>query len=194
MLEFIKDRTSRRKLQLFAVACCRRVLDRITENALRLVVELAERSADGEAAEAELKDAERAAWTIRNGPADSAAGVSVLESPFAAAQAAAHYAAWAVPSSPRATERAHQAALLRCLIGSHHASVMIDPSWLAWSDGLVVKLAHTIYNKRAFDLLPILADALEDSGCTEEAVLSHCREPGPHARGCHLVDLLLGLS
>jgi hypothetical protein len=39
--------------------------------------------------------------------------------------------------------------------------------------------------------MPILGDALEDSGCTKETVLSHCRSEGPHFRGCWVVDLLL---
>ncbi len=69
-----------------------------------------------------------------------------------------------------------------------------DPSWLAWNDGAIRKIAQTIYDARAFDRLPLLADALEDAGCTDAAVLSHCREPGEHVRGCWVVDLLLGKS
>jgi hypothetical protein len=61
-----------------------------------------------------------------------------------------------------------------------------------WNDGAVVKLAESIYTERAFDRLPILADALEDAGCTDAAVLDHCRGPGPHVRGCWVVDLVLG--
>jgi hypothetical protein len=39
--------------------------------------------------------------------------------------------------------------------------------------------------------VPILADALEDAGCTDEAILAHCRGPGPHVQGCWLVDLIV---
>ncbi len=46
--------------------------------------------------------------------------------------------------------------------------------------------------ERAFDRLPILADALEEAGCDHPDVLAHCRGPGPHARGCWVVDLVLG--
>jgi hypothetical protein len=42
------------------------------------------------------------------------------------------------------------------------------------------------------DPFAILADALEEAGCTDAAILSHLRGPGPHVRGCWVVDLLLG--
>ena len=56
----------------------------------------------------------------------------------------------------------------------------------------MVKVAQGIYYDRAFDRLPILADALEDAGCHDAAILEHCRQPGPHVRGCWVVDLLTG--
>jgi hypothetical protein len=43
-----------------------------------------------------------------------------------------------------------------------------------------------------FDLLPILADALQEAGCTNSDILQHCHSPRPHVRGCWVVDLLLG--
>ncbi len=48
--------------------------------------------------------------------------------------------------------------------------------------------------ERTFDLLPILCDALEDSGCCDAEMLAHGRGPGPHVRGCWLIDLVLGKS
>ena len=66
----------------------------------------------------------------------------------------------------------------------------------AWAVRLadVVALARTIYDERAFDRLPILTDALLDAGCSREDVLAHCRGEGSHARGCWVLDLLLGKS
>jgi len=62
----------------------------------------------------------------------------------------------------------------------------------AWLTPTVNSLADAIYAKRAFDRLPILADALEDAGCTNRDILDHCRQPGVHVRGCWVVDLVLG--
>jgi hypothetical protein len=85
-----------------------------------------------------------------------------------------------------------QADLLRCIAGNPFRRVTVDPSWLSWNDGTVVKLAQGIYDDRAFDRLPVLADALEEAGCTNADLLSHCRSEGPHVRGCWVVDLILG--
>ncbi|MBA4064130.1 MAG: hypothetical protein C0501_10535 [Isosphaera sp.] len=62
----------------------------------------------------------------------------------------------------------------------------------AWRTSTVLALAQGIYGERAFDRLPILADALQDAGCEDADILAHCRGPGPHARGCWVVDLVLG--
>jgi hypothetical protein len=59
---------------------------------------------------------------------------------------------------------------------------------------ITVTLAQSIYDSRSFEQLPILADSLEEAGCAEMSVLDHCRGPGPHVRGCWVVDLLLGKS
>ena len=56
----------------------------------------------------------------------------------------------------------------------------------------VQALADAIYAGRAFDRLPVLADALEEAGCDNPDLLAHLRGPGPHVRGCWALDLLLG--
>jgi hypothetical protein len=68
-------------------------------------------------------------------------------------------------------------------------SLTADPSWLT---STVVALAEGIHQERAFDRLPILADALQDAGCDNDDILNHCRQPGEHVRGCWVVDLLTG--
>jgi hypothetical protein len=86
---------------------------------------------------------------------------------------------------------AAQCALLRDIFRNPFHSVSIDGSWLVWNNGLIPRLTKTIYAERAFDQMPILADALEDAGCTDAAILNHCRSDGPHVLGCWLIDLLL---
>jgi len=93
----------------------------------------------------------------------------------------------------RAMEYAGQADVLRDLLGLlPFRSIAMEQNWLAWNNGTVPKLARAIYEERSYDRLPILADALEDAGCTNADILSHCRQPGEHCRGCWVVDLLLG--
>ena len=78
---------------------------------------------------------------------------------------------------------------MRCIFGNPFRPVTFDP---IWRTATVTSLAQAIYDERAFDRLPILADALEDAGCTCAEMLEHCRQPSQHARGCWVVDLLLG--
>ena len=68
----------------------------------------------------------------------------------------------------------------------------IEPSWLGWNDGTVVKIARGIFDGQAFDRLPILHDALIDAGCDNQDILDHLREPGQHTTRCWVVDLILG--
>jgi hypothetical protein len=92
-------------------------------------------------------------------------------------------------------EKQQQCSILRDIIGNpFEACPALAPAWLEWNDRCVMKLAQTIYEERAFDRLPILADALEDAGCEDADILRHSREPGEHVRGCWVVDLLLGKS
>lgn len=92
-----------------------------------------------------------------------------------------------------AAVRAAHCTLLRDIFGPlPFRPLTLPPSWLAWKDGTVPKLAQAIYDDRAFDRLPILADALEEAGCTNADILSHCRGSGPHIPGCWALDLILG--
>jgi hypothetical protein len=85
-------------------------------------------------------------------------------------------------------------ALILELFGPHPDLPRIDPEWRTWNNGDVLNLAKTIYDDRRFELLPILADALEEAGCDNAAILAHCRGPSPHARGCWVVDIILEKS
>jgi hypothetical protein len=65
---------------------------------------------------------------------------------------------------------------------------------LAWQGGTVARVARAIYEDRRWEDMPLLDDALEEAGCTDQTILDHCRGPGPHALGCHVLDGLLGRS
>jgi hypothetical protein len=83
------------------------------------------------------------------------------------------------------------ASLLRDIVGNPFRPVALNCSWLGWNDGTVPRIAQGIYDERAFERMPILADALEDAGCDNPDILDHCRNAGPHVRGCWVVDAVL---
>ena len=90
----------------------------------------------------------------------------------------------------RVAEAAAQSALLRDIFGNPFRPVAFEAAWRT-SD--VMLLAQGIYDAKAFDRMPILADALQDAGCNNTDVLDHCRNSdAPHVRGCWAVDLVLG--
>jgi hypothetical protein len=77
--------------------------------------------------------------------------------------------------------------------------VTISSAILSWNDAVVVRLAQAAYDERHLpsgtldnSRLAVLADALEEAGCASEEILDHLRSPGPHVRGCWVVDLILG--
>jgi hypothetical protein len=187
----------RRKVQLYGCACCRRLWERIAKPR-RDALEVAEQFADGLTTYDELQRARGAAseqavsrarteslelmWTVTTvlSFADVALDPDGVTLPWAAA------ATSDVPAEWRA-----QADLVRCIFGNPHRSTpeIPDPAWLT-SD--VLALAAHIYEARDFSVTPILADALQDAGCEDAEVLNHCREGRVHARGCWVVDLVLG--
>jgi len=208
MLRASQGHVSERKLRLFACACCRRVGAALTEAEDWRAIEVAERYADGLASESERAAAHAAAG---EGPAasfmagDCVAGyadvlrVEAMRPDHAndggrfAAQSVVFFlaeAATAAALDPQATQR-WACAMLRDVSGTPFRAHIFDP---AWHTATVTSLAEAIYADRAFDRLPILADALEDAGCTNRDILDHCRQPGEHTRGCWVVDLALTKS
>jgi hypothetical protein len=83
------------------------------------------------------------------------------------------------------------AALLRDIVGDPFRPATIDPRWRTAD---TVGLARGIYEDRAFDRLPLLADALMDAGCDSGTIVGHCHSIGLHTRGCWVVDLILGVG
>ncbi len=209
---------SDRHVRLIACGCCRRVWDWLVDARSRRAVEVGERFADGAATDEELG---RAAWSaeaaafaidakweryrreqkgIRAGwlsPLDAteADGIVVGDGsaiPFDDARSAADWAEGCASSRGsvfrRLTSPVFSPAVVRDVVGNPFGPVLADPPWLTSE---VLALARGIYAGRAFDRLPVLADALEHAGCDNTTLLDHCRGPGPHVLGCWAVDLVL---
>jgi hypothetical protein len=201
MLGFLRGKVSERKLRLFAVACCRR----IAHLAGLPTVTLAEHAAEGLVSENELAEAHaESALTYEQvvGPftyvpppasflAEAAALAALAASAFEAATAASAEAVNFAGDG----EAEIQAALLRDLFNPF-CPLDLHPSWLT---ATVLGLAQAAYQERdlpsgqlASDRLAVLADALEDFGCTDPVILGHLRGMGPHILGCFVLDRLLG--
>jgi hypothetical protein len=180
---------SDRKERLFAVACCYRMWDLMTGDQ-RECLALAERVADGLAPD--LPPHTRA-WGEAYGriyrPDPTPRQHSVQNALVGALEEGRN----AVISTMRWAEsvygRGVNSGLLRDIFGNPFRPSALDPRWRTEA---VVALARGVYAERAFDRLPVLADALEDAGCADPDILGHCRGGGSHVRGCWVVDLVLG--
>jgi hypothetical protein len=198
MLEFLRARgqASERKLRLFACACCRGVWHRLSDKCSRRAVEVVERFADGQATPQTFRKWHWAAYEAYEVTGE------VVYAPYAAGHRVAVLAALdtADAAAVAGQERANQCDLLRDIVANpFRAEPAIDPACLTWNEGTVKRLAEAAYEERSLPdgtldtvRLAVLADALEEAGCTDEEVLGHLRGPGPHVRGCHVVDILLG--
>jgi hypothetical protein len=212
LLAFMRRRTSQRKLRLLAVAGCRRLSQWFTQTWCLDAIDVAEQYADGRETAEELADAAFLTRGVNDSistsldsvlqlisveelnATDAARGVAFADGGEAAfnALAAGLCIARVKGTENVAREEAALACLFREVFGNPFRPLTPNSSWLSWTDGTIPKLAQAIYEEHAFDRLSILADALEDAGCTDAAILAHCRSAGEHVRGCWVVDLLLG--
>ena len=199
MLKFIDDEVSVRKAQLFAVACLRRIWHLLPGPRSREAVEIRERYADGEATEGAFDNArdlarEEGVLFQPNHPSRFA-GQAVSDEYLAGIVLDASDAiGWEKKATDRPVtewepELVAQCGLVREIFGNPFRLVSLNQSWLTPT---VKQLAQSMYDDRAFDRLPILADTLEDAGCDSADILNHCRQPGEHVRGCWIVDKILG--
>jgi hypothetical protein len=190
MLEFLRGKATDRKLRLLTCAFFRR---RYAPGDPRsAIIRAGERYADGTASREEVQAALNLArrhdrsepfrvtsQTIRVVVCDdiSSMAYDVLRLEFLALLPPKQATTFCLP--------------IRDIFGNPFRPVTLDP---AWATSTVLALAQGIYADRAFDRLPILADALQDAGCEDADILDHCRSDGPHVRGCWVVDLVLGKS
>jgi len=223
MIRFLERHDgNRRRLRLFASACCRGAWDLLRLGGARGAVELAEAWADGEVSGAQLAAAHGHPDFARleaELSGEGAAEIGLSYCVVAAIRAARALASPSpdIPDIARATSldlardfpvdsgwarsgewrgvRPDEAALgghlraLRDIFGNPFRPAGFDPRWRTAE---VTALARGIYEDRALDQLPVLADALMDAGCADDAILEHCGLKGPHVRGCWVVDLARG--
>jgi hypothetical protein len=212
MLDFLTGKATHRKLRLFFCACGRRAWPLLTQSEYQEAVEIGERFADGQATSEQLQEAGgrvsgaywSAVWPGQGRPPPLAEQVINAQRHITlwAAQPNEKLPRWSMMASPGLV-RAHapdvepaQCSILRDIFGNPFHSVSFNP---AWRTPTVQALATAAYEERSLpsghldpDRLAVLADALEDCGCTDEQVLTHLRGPsGPHVRGCFVLDLLL---
>lgn len=218
MLAFLRHKASDRKFRLFAIACWRRILDLIPDVRSRVVIEIAEGLIGGKFNERELvlarfnaqdvfdpnvkgvnfvqeingeiRDAAMAAHCLSLYDFVSLDGEPCSQSGLNVAYGTADLAAKAASRSRTfSVERQAQSQLIRDIPGNPFRPATLDHRWQSTS---VRDLALSIYDNRSFDQMPILADALEDSGCNNREIIQHCRGDGPHVKGCWVVELILG--
>jgi hypothetical protein len=197
MLDCLGDSRSDRKLRFFAVASCRRAWDLLTNASYQRLLLSAERHAKGEVTYEQLHHEAREVLGTDRPLFDSDRKEFAAEAALRTAAADIHavlpdilYRLRKVSGAPSSTEEYREhSRLLRDIFGNPFRPVAIDPRWLTAS---VLDLARAIYDGRAFEHMPILADALMDAGCGNEDIINHCRGDGPHVRGCWVVDLILG--
>jgi hypothetical protein len=201
MLELLGGKISQRKMQLFGAACCRLIWDILVEDTAREAVQVAERHADGLASDDELARAALDAGDYQLWFSNAAAATLLLASgrPIEASRAAA--LTCSMPDGFLARRRLY-ALLLHDLAGNPFRPVAPDDLLQARGDAAVVALARELYEERSLpggeldaSRLAILGDALEDAGCTNAAILNHCRgtrQHAAHVRGCWALDLVLG--
>ena len=220
MLKFIHDKVSDRKWRLFTVSFCRQhTIENVLDANVHDAIQQLERFADGEVGETELvkaiqaiRDAHRGSnlpetadgnfYTVDNItviPTRAYLGIAITWPARDLATSLVHFGVEIAASiEPRqaARERIRKVFLdtvvcCRDIFGNPFRPATLNRSWLT---STVTSLAQAIYTDRTFDHLPILADALEDAGCTDADILAHCRGGGEHCRDCWVVDLLLGKS
>jgi hypothetical protein len=194
-----------RKLRLFGCACCRQVWGRLTDPRSRKAAEVAEQLADGAATEAMRSEAAAAADEAQYAVWLYAPEKNASESPSWLASLIPGHLVGEEPAIPATldalskvepTGRAQAAALLRDIFGNPFRPLVLAPSLLTPP---ILSLADAAYHGRELpsghlsrDRLLVLADALEEVGCEDAALLEHLRSEGAHVRGCWAVDVVLG--
>jgi hypothetical protein len=204
---------SRRKQRLLAVALCRRIAHLFPEPQCKPLIEVAERYAEGKAKRKDFIEAQKTLRPIADRINVNIYALRREDAPRYALRAllclthptTRHFADIVADScaaaagcfSPTEYSALHNA---ECKEQKKLVLDILPPiavpaalvHWVAHASGTPKAVARALDEQKAYGRLPILADALEDASCDEEAIISHLRGPGPHVRGCWVVDMILG--
>ena len=213
---FFGEIASDRKLRLFSVAGCEPLRHLVNDSGVLGALDTAEAFADGLIDATALQAVHDSAWVSLRAKHDDDLAYGILRTEVANAEIVCLYPTAQDPHRDRDRYRQDEDApyaLLIALFIDHprrtnaafrrllpllhdifgplpFREVTIQPDWLTSN---VTALARGIYDEKAFGRMPILADALQDAGCVNEEILSHCRnEDWEHVRGCWVLDLLMG--
>jgi hypothetical protein len=196
LLRRVSGKVSPRKLRLFMVGWCRFNRERITVPVVFEAMDLAERFAEGRASKKQVETLfDQCRGTVFGMPNGYLLWPDSKQMEECVHRFCLNGENWEPGRSDDHGEshRAGQLArslLFRDIVGNPFRPVAFDP---AWRTSTAVALARQMYDSREFGAMPILADALQDAGCEDEAILNHCRDANqPHVRGCWVVDLVLG--
>lgn len=204
-----KVRPTPRKLRLCGCECVNLIMDHLEDERSIQAVRIAEQFADGKVSLRELRAAGRQAKAAADEAQrqESRPPVTTFRRTFAASAAhrlthvpqtdevykcrrmvsdVLYSISRAAPHDPIHSEM--QSKIIKDIFGSPSRVNTINSAWLT---STVLALAQGIYDEKAFDRMPILADALQDAGCDSEEILKHCRDSAEHWRGCWVVDLVL---
>src|SRR5262249_44976956 len=154
---YLAGGASDRKLRLFACACCRRLPGYLESEPDRQGLELTERDVDGQAQPGEFDKIGEEGWDIRWDRREPGGGIDcAVESLWGEVWGSRQLHAASKEEQGRAREEfeAELASLVREIVGNPFRTVTIDPRWLRWNDGVVLRLAQEMYDSRAFDRMP----------------------------------------
>jgi hypothetical protein len=193
------NKVSPRKMRLFACGCCRLIWPSLVDERCRRAVEVGERLADDRAGPEEVSQTyTRTIVALGDSPPRTTKWHAVMASlttlaanRFSNARAlrVVDHTLRASPASRRSGLAEAQCDLYLDIVGGWSKPKPFDKAWMTPD---VFELAMDIYDRRDFEMMPILGDALEKAGCSTLQILDHCRAPTAHARGCWVVDAVLG--
>lgn len=199
MLRFLYGRVPDRKLRLFVCALYRDLVGPDEDPRGWQAIAVAERYVDRQAPLRLLHQAHQEVLAVlQDQPTLALEAAAAATGPLDVARLQELTARVAFVDGPNVREisrswlerRRRQCELLREIMGNLFRPPAIDPAWKTWGNGLVTRIARTIYDEHRFGEMALLKEVLRQAGCLEPVILHHL-DNGTHFRGCWLLDHLL---